>query len=82
MVLPSHMPVEKLSVSLAPDEIAWVRRKAEESASNVSAVLAEAVRQQRRLEAIDALLAELGTDDITAEDVAAVFAEWRAGVDP
>jgi K+/H+ antiporter YhaU regulatory subunit KhtT len=70
------MPVEKLSVSLVPEDAAWVRRKAEETASNVSAVLSEAVRQQRRLEALEALLAELGTSDITPADVAAVLAEW------
>lgn len=38
----------------------------------------EAVRQQQRqrLEAMDRLLKELGTDDITPEDIAAVVAEW------
>jgi K+/H+ antiporter YhaU regulatory subunit KhtT len=72
------MAVEKLSVSLAPEEIAWVRRKADETSSNVSAVLSEAVRQQRRMEALDALLDELGTGDITVEDVVAVIAEWSA----
>lgn len=69
--------VEKLSVSLGAEEISWVRKKAEENASSVSAVLNEAVRQQQRLEAMDRLLEELGTDDITPEDIAAVLAEWR-----
>ena len=69
--------VEKLSVSLGAEEISWVRKKAEESASSVSAVLNEAVRQQQRLEAIDRLLEELGTDDITPKDIADMFAEWR-----
>lgn len=70
--------VEKLSVSLGTEEIGWVRKKAEESASSVSAVLNEAVRQQQRLEAMDRLLEELGMDDITPEDIAAVLAEWRS----
>lgn len=69
--------VEKLSVSLGSEEISWVRKKAEENASSVSAVLNEAVRQQQRLEAIDRLLEELGTDDIAPEDIAAMLAEWR-----
>jgi K+/H+ antiporter YhaU regulatory subunit KhtT len=69
--------VEKLSVSLGSEEICWVRKKAEENASSVSAVLNEAVRQQQRLEAIDRLLEELGTDDIAPEDIAAMLAEWR-----
>ena len=73
-----HLPmatVEKLSVSLGAEEISWVRKKAEESASSVSAVLNEAVRQQQRLEAMDRLLEELGTDDITPEDIAAMLAD-------
>ena len=32
---------------------------------------------RQRLEAMDRLLKELGTDDITPEDIAAVLAEWR-----
>lgn len=70
--------VEKLSVSLGAEEISWVRRKAEESASSVSAVLNEAVRQQQRLEALDRLLEELGTSDITPDDITAMLAEWRS----
>ncbi len=69
--------VEKVSVSLGTEEIAWARRKAAETDSSVSAVVSDAVRRQRQLDAMDRLLAELGTDDITEEDRAVVRAEWR-----
>jgi UDP-N-acetylglucosamine:LPS N-acetylglucosamine transferase len=69
--------VEKLSVTLGAEEAAWARAQAEASGRSLSAVLTEAVRRQRKLEAMDRLLAELGTDDITEEELAAVRAEWR-----
>jgi UDP-N-acetylglucosamine:LPS N-acetylglucosamine transferase len=69
--------VEKLSVSLGAEEAAWARKQAEASGRSLSAVLTDALRRQRKLEAMDRLLAELGTDDITEEDLAAVRAEWR-----
>jgi UDP-N-acetylglucosamine:LPS N-acetylglucosamine transferase len=69
--------VEKLSVSLGAEEAAWAREQAEAAGSSLSAVLTEAVRRQRKLQAMDLLLAELGTDDITEEDLTAVRAEWR-----
>lgn len=86
----------EVSVSLAPAELEWARRKAERSGTTVSAILGEVVREQRqheeqrelrvqcevvpsngRLEAMQRLLEELGTDDITPEDIASVLAEWR-----
>lgn len=69
--------VEKLSVSLGAEEAAWARQQAEASGRSLSAVLTDALRRQRKLDAMDRLLAELGTDDITEEDLAAVRAEWR-----
>jgi UDP-N-acetylglucosamine:LPS N-acetylglucosamine transferase len=69
--------VEKLSVSLGAEEVAWARKQAEASGRSLSSVLTDALRRQRKLEAMDRLLAELGTDDITEEDLAAVRAEWR-----
>jgi hypothetical protein len=69
--------VEKLSVSLGADEAAWARQQAEASGSSLSAVLTEAVRKQRQSLARRRLLDQLGTDDITEEDLAAIRAEWR-----
>jgi hypothetical protein len=69
--------VEKLSVSLGTEEAAWAREQAEASGSSVSAVLTEALRKQRQNLARRRLLDELGTDDITEEDLAAIRAEWR-----
>jgi hypothetical protein len=69
--------VEKLSVTLGVEEAAWARLQAKASGLSVSAFLTEAVRSQRKLEAMDRLLVELGTDDITEEDLAAVRAEWH-----
>lgn len=69
--------VEKLSVSMPIEDIAWVRAKALRSEMSVSAVLAEAVRRQRRAEALAALLDDLGVEDISEQDLAAVRAEWR-----
>jgi hypothetical protein len=69
--------VEKVSVSLGAEEVEWARHKAEQSDMSFSAVVSEALRKQRQHEARLELLAELGDDDITPEDIAAVLAEWR-----
>lgn len=69
--------VEKLSVSIPSDEAAWARQQAEAAGSSLSAVLTEALRKQRQSMARRRLLAELGTDDVTEEDLAAIRAEWR-----
>ena len=69
--------VEKLSVSIAAEEAAWAREQAEAAGCSLSAVLTEALRKQRQSLAMRRLLDELGTDDITEEDLAAVRAEWR-----
>jgi hypothetical protein len=68
--------VEKLSVSLGAEEAAWARKQAEATGVSLSAVLTEALRRQRQSEARRRLLEELGTDDITEEDLAAIRAEW------
>lgn len=70
--------VEKVSVSLATDELEWARGKAEQMATSLSAVVSEAIRMQRQHEARLALLEELGSSDISSEDLEAVYAEWRS----
>jgi hypothetical protein len=69
--------VEKISVSLTSEELKAARRRAKRMGLSLSAVLNEALRFQRQMEARRRLLDELGTDDITPDDLAAVRAEWR-----
>jgi len=68
---------EKVSVSLANEDLAWARQKAEAGETSLSAVLSAAIRRQRQSEARQRLLEELGTDDITAQDLEAARAERR-----
>lgn len=68
---------EKVSVSLAVEDVEWARKKAEQDDKSLSAVLTEALRRQRQSEARRQLLAELGTDDLTPEDLEAARAELR-----
>jgi hypothetical protein len=70
--------VEKVSVSLSVDEVEWARQKAARAETSFSAVVSEAIRKQRQHEARIALLDELGADDVTLEDMEAVYAEWRS----
>ena len=70
--------VEKVSVSLAAEEVEWARHKAEQSDTSFSAVVSEALRKQRQHEARMELLQDLGDKDITTKDLEAVYAEWRS----
>ena len=70
--------VEKVSVSLGTEEIAWAREQAESAGSSLSAVLTDALRRQRQSEARRKLLELLGTDDITDADLDAIRDEWRS----
>lgn len=66
---------DKLSVSLGVEDVRWVTLRAKKLRTSVSAVIAGALAEQRRAEARDALLSELGSDDITAADLDAVRRE-------
>ena len=66
---------DKLSVSLGVDDVRWVTLRAKKLRTSVSAVIASALAEQRRAEARDALLLELGSDDVTAADLDAVRRE-------
>ena len=66
---------EKVSVSLAVEDVEWARKKAEQDDKSLSAVLTEAIRRQRQSEARQRLLAELGTEDLTQADLDAARAE-------
>ena len=66
---------DKLSVSLGVEDVRWVTLRAKKLRTSVSAVIASALAEQRRAEARDALLLELGSDDITAADLDALRRE-------
>jgi len=66
---------DKLSISLNVDDVAWLTRRAKRLGTSVSSVIAFAVADQRRAEARDALLAQLGDDDISEAQVAAARRE-------
>lgn len=65
------------AITLASEDLAWAQARAECQGTTVSAVVTEAVRRQRQNEARRRLLVELGTDDLTEPELAAVEAEWR-----
>jgi hypothetical protein len=69
------MRVDKLSISLPPEDARWVASQAKALKTSVSSVISRAVADQRRAQARDELLSELGEDDISQADVAAVRRE-------
>lgn len=71
----SRVRADKLSVSLGVEDVRWVTLRAKKLRTSVSAVIASALAEQRRAEARDALLLELGSDDITTADLDAVRRE-------
>ncbi len=71
----SRVRADKLSISLGVDDVKWVTRRAKKLGTSVSAVIASALAEQRRAEARDALLSELGTSDISSADVEAARRE-------
>jgi len=73
--VPSRVRADKLSVSLAVEDVKWVTHRAKRLGTSVSAVIASALAEQRRAEARDALLSELGADDISAADLDAARRE-------
>ena len=67
--------VQKLSISVSREELDWAKERARSLGLSLSAVVSEALLRQRQAEAGVRLLEELGTDDITEEDLAAMRAE-------
>jgi hypothetical protein len=69
----------KVSVAIAPKDLAWAEHEAHARQTSVSAVFSEALHRIQRDKALRKLLDELGgTDDITDEDMAKLYAQWRA----
>lgn len=65
----------KLSVSIEEAELEWARREARRTGKTLSTIMTEALREQRRLEAMDRLLKKLGADKISEEQIARLRAE-------
>jgi hypothetical protein len=74
--------VAKVSVSISSEDLAWAKRRARRGTTSLSAVVSEALRRQRQAEARTKLLDELGTNDISSEDVSAIRAEIRGSRAP
>jgi len=66
---------EKLSVSIEKSELDWAREQAQSSGKSLSAVLTDALREQRRAAAMDRLLRKLGAGKLTAEQLTKARAE-------
>lgn len=70
--------VKKISVSIDEDAFNWARSQAKATKTSVSAVLTEALQEQRRLAAMDRLLKRLGADKISEKTMAELETELRA----
>lgn len=69
---------QKVSVSLAADDLKWLRQRARRQGGNLSAVLADATRLLRQREAQERLLARFGKDADVPDEVAdEIRREWR-----
>ena len=64
---------------IAPQDLEWVENAAKRQQTSVSAVINAGVAELKRSEAFRRCLDAVGgTDDITDDDMAATYAEWRA----
>lgn len=68
--------IEKISVSVNSEDLAWAKKRAKRLRKSVSAIVSEALQRERQFEARSELLVELGgTDDITEADLKAMRIE-------
>ena len=68
--------VEKISISLSPEDARWARARAKKLKTSVSGVVGEALRRERQAEARRQLIEELG-GPLDEEALRAVLNEWR-----
>jgi hypothetical protein len=69
---------QKVSISVDPNDLKWLRRRAKLRGGNLSAVIAEATRVLRQREARERLLDRLGEDAVVSSaEAEAIRAEWR-----
>jgi hypothetical protein len=67
--------VKKISVSLDEEDYRWAKAHAKSTKRSLSAVLNEALREQRRLAAMDKLIKAYGADKFNAADMAKIRME-------
>jgi hypothetical protein len=69
----------RVTIVIAPRDLEWVESAAKRQRTSVSAVINAGVAELKRTEAFRRCLdAAGGTDDITDDDMASTYAEWRA----
>ncbi|MDD9944315.1 MAG: hypothetical protein OXU20_24945 [Myxococcales bacterium] len=66
----------KISITIAPDDLKWAKRRAKAQKRALSAVVAEAIAKARQDEAREEFLRTL--PEISDAEIAAVEAEWAA----
>lgn len=73
-----------MTIVIAPRDLEWVESAAKRQQTSVSAVINAGVAELKRTEAFRRCLnAAGGIDDITDDDMATAYAEWReAGLIP
>jgi hypothetical protein len=69
---------QKVSISVDPSDLKWLRRRAKLRGGNLSAVIAEATRLLRQREARERLLDRFGEDAaVSSKEADTIRAEWR-----
>jgi hypothetical protein len=69
----------RVTIVIAPRDLEWVESAAKRQRTSVSAVINAGVAELKRTEAFRKCLdAAGGTDNITDDDMAATYAEWRS----
>lgn len=69
---------QKISVSVAADDLRWLRRRARQEKASLSAVIAEATRLLRQREAQERLVESFGRDGVVSDEAAdRIRALWR-----
>ena len=75
---PKPTAKSKVSIAVPAGLLCWAEEKARTQSVSVSSVFCGALKAQQRSEAAAAYLAEVGSDDITSEDMEKMHSEWRA----
>jgi hypothetical protein len=68
----------KVSIAVPPALLRWVNSQAEARGVSVSAIFTEATERFKHRTGLGKLLEHVGgADDITEDDMEALYAEWR-----